>query len=61
MRFTIHEKTTSVPPNAGSEIQSFLGMLNFYQLGSKFIKIIIKQNHMIGHEFAYIFNAKGGN
>ena len=33
MRFTIHEKTTSVPPNAGSEIQSFLGMLNFISWG----------------------------
>ena len=31
-------KKISVPPNAGTEIQSFLGMLNFYQLGSKFIK-----------------------
>jgi len=30
-------KKTSVPPNAGTEIQSFLGMLN-YQLGNKFIK-----------------------
>ena len=32
---------TSVPPNAGGGIQSCVGMLNFYQLGSKFIQKII--------------------
>jgi len=32
----MHEKKTPVPPNAGREIQSFVGILN-YQLGSKFI------------------------
>ena len=36
MGFTIPEIKTPVPPNAGNEIQSFVGMLN--QLGSKFIK-----------------------
>ena len=34
----MHEKKTPVPPNAGSGIQSFVEMLNFYQLGSNFIK-----------------------
>jgi len=29
MGFTMHEKNPPVPPNARSEIQSFLGMLNF--------------------------------
>jgi len=29
MGFTMHEIKTPVPPNAGIEIQSFLGMLNF--------------------------------
>ena len=29
MGFTMNEIKTPVPPNAGSEIQSFLGMLNF--------------------------------
>ena len=39
MGFTIPEiKNTCVPANAGNEIQSCIGMLNFYQLGSKFIK-----------------------
>ena len=33
----MHAKKTPVPPNAGREIQSFVGILNFYQLGSKFI------------------------
>jgi len=28
MGFTMHEKKTPVPPNAGIEIQSFVGMLN---------------------------------
>jgi len=36
--FTILEIKTPVPHNAGNEIQSFVGMFNFYQLGSKFIK-----------------------
>ena len=36
MGFTMYEKKTPVPPNAGREIQSFVGILN-YQLGSKFI------------------------
>ena len=35
MGFTIQ---TPVSPNVGNEIQSFVGMLNFNQLGSKFIK-----------------------
>ena len=34
----MHEKKTPVPPNAGIEIQSFVGMLNFCQLVSEFIK-----------------------
>jgi len=42
MGFTIPEIKTPVPPNAGNEIQSCVGMLNFYQLGSKFIKKIQK-------------------
>jgi len=25
----MHEKKTPVPPNAGNEIQSYVGMLNF--------------------------------
>jgi len=29
MGFTMHEKKTPVPPNAGNEIQSYVGMLNF--------------------------------
>ena len=29
MGFTMHEEKTPVPPNAGSEIQSFLRVLNF--------------------------------
>jgi len=34
MGFTMSEKkTTNVPPNAGSEIQSVLGMLNFISWG----------------------------
>jgi len=35
MGFTIHEgKKTPVPSKWGSEIQSFIEMLNFYQLES---------------------------
>jgi len=46
MGFTQHEikKTTPVPPKAGSESQSCLGMLNFYQLGSKFMKKNLKKS-----------------
>jgi len=33
MGFTMHEKKTPLPPNLGSGIQSFLGMLNFIILG----------------------------
>ena len=40
MGFTIPEIKTPVPPNAENEIQSCVGMLNFYQLRSKFIKKI---------------------
>ena len=29
----MHEKETPVPPNAGSEIQSLVGMLNFISWG----------------------------
>jgi len=29
MGFTMHEEKTPVPPNAGSEIQSFLRVLKF--------------------------------
>jgi len=32
----MHEIKTPVPPNAGTEIQSFLGMLNFSSLGVSF-------------------------
>jgi len=42
----MHEKQTAVPHNAESGIQSFVGMLNFYQLVSKFIKNP-KDNHRI--------------
>ena len=38
MEFTMHEKKTPVPPNPESGIQSFVAMLNFYPLGSKFIE-----------------------
>jgi len=38
MGFTLSEIKTPVPPNAGNEIQSCVGMLNAYQLGSQFIK-----------------------
>ena len=34
----MHEKKTPVPPNAGSGIQSFLRVLNFYQVRSEFIQ-----------------------
>jgi len=34
MGFTILEIKTPVPPNAGNEIQSFVGMLNFISLGA---------------------------
>ena len=44
MGFTIPEIKTPVPPNAENEIQSCVGMLNFYQLRSKFIKKIEKKN-----------------
>jgi len=33
MGFTLHEKKTPVPPNAGSGIQSYIGMLNFISWG----------------------------
>ena len=36
----MHEKQTAVPHNAESGFQSFVGMLNFHQLVSKFIKKI---------------------
>ena len=42
MGLTMHELKTRVSPNAGNEIQSCVWMLNFYQLGSKFIKKILK-------------------
>ena len=53
--------TTPVPPHEESEIQSFVGMLNFYQLGSKFIKKNPRIFLIKGHEIPYIFNTKGGN
>jgi len=37
MGFTILEIKTPVPPNAGNELQSCVGLLN-YQLGSNFMK-----------------------
>ena len=40
MGFTIPEIKTPLPPNAGNELQSCVGMLNFISLGSKFIKKI---------------------
>ena len=43
MGFAIPEIKTPVPPNAGNEIQWFVGMLYSYQLGSKFIKKHIKK------------------
>ena len=33
MGFTIPEIKTPVPPNAGNEIQSFVGMLDFIRWG----------------------------
>ena len=33
MGFSIPEIKTPVPPNAGKEIQSFVGMLNFISWG----------------------------
>ena len=33
MGFTIPEINTPLPPNAGNEIQSFVGMLNFISWG----------------------------
>jgi len=39
MGFTMHEQKTHEPPNAGSEIQSFLEMLNFFSWGVNFKKI----------------------
>ena len=33
MGFTMHEKKTPVPPDAGCEIKSFVGMLNFISWG----------------------------
>ena len=33
MGFTMHEKKTPVAPDAGREIQSFVGMLNFISWG----------------------------
>jgi len=33
MVFTLQEKETPVPPNAGIEIQSFVGMLNSISWG----------------------------
>jgi len=38
MGFTMHEKETAVPPNAGSEIQSFVGMLNAISWGVSLYK-----------------------
>ena len=35
MGFTIPEIKTPVPPNAGNEIQSFVGMLNFQKIPQK--------------------------
>ena len=61
MGFTMHEKKTPVPPDAGCEILSFVGMLNFYQ----FINKYQKKNHRIflikGYEFPNIFSTKGGS
>ena len=33
MGFTMHENKTYLPPNAGREIQSFVGMLKFISWG----------------------------
>jgi len=49
------EKKPRVPPNAGSKIQSCVGILNLISWG------VSKTHHTIGHEFPYIFNTKGGN
>jgi len=38
MGFTIPEIKTPVPPNAGNEIQSIVGKLNFISWGVKLIK-----------------------
>ena len=38
MGFTIPEIKTPVPPNAGNEIQSFVGMLNFISWGVSLLK-----------------------
>ena len=64
MGFTIHKKKTPVPPNAGNEIQSCVGMLNFTIWGIRFIKEY-PQKHRIfliqGNEFPNIFKTKRGN
>ena len=38
MGFTIPEIKTPVPPNAGNEIRSIVGKLNFISWGVKLIK-----------------------
>ena len=42
MGFTMHEKETPAPPNAGSEINC--RKVRLYQLGSNFIKKIQTKN-----------------
>ena len=61
MGFTIPEIKTPVPPNAGSEMKSCVGMFNFIIWGVGLLKTIQKISIGSGHEFPYIFNRKGGN
>ena len=65
MGFTIPELKNPVPPRAGNEIQSFVGMLNFISQGGSLLNKIPPKKHRIfliyRHEFPYIFNTEGGN
>ena len=52
----MHEKQTTIPPNAGRGIQSYVTVLNFYQFENEFIQ---KNPTKIIGSFRY--NTKGGN
>ena len=57
----MHEKKTHVPPDAGCEIQSCVGMLTI-SVYKKNLKIIIGSWSLIkGYEFPNIFSTKGGS
>ena len=53
MGFTISEIKTPVPPNAGSEMKSCVGMFNFIICGVSLLKKIQKQSLGSGHEFEF--------